>query len=497
MPPLRSPTDTHVSVACSVFFFVVTQGSAFAWMLNGLIQSMNSGIIPGNRNLDNPDGVALRKFDRLVYLEESTNVWRRPLKAAYAHSFGFGQAGAEAIIVHADHIFSAITSTEFTSYSTRRHARHAAANRAWLEWMTDRRSLIPIKSTAPFAESDMYSVFLSPNARAAKNLDTEQWLVSSTSTAGTTQAGGERTKLNLALKQLSKNISWKNLSSASRSSSTASFLHVDSKGEIANSPSSNQLQADGHGRSSLGGLALRRIDSAASFGASTSQDLMYEVPSSSPSSLGAGPSELSRPPSDVNLSSIGMTHSFSGLTLNSASMEQDTMTGVGVDVEEITTFGVDKDESWFKRNFTPAEIDYCRAQPNPSASFAGKWAAKEAVLKALSSLHSSSSIPGAASFNLLQGAGGALVDIEVLAPPGGGAPQVALKGQAEKWYRYLNLATIQLSIAHSGSHALSLATARSNPNTAPRPAAMHPIRSTADMAALIRGASSGNINETK
>ena len=37
------------------------------------------------------------------------------------------------------------------------------------------------------------------------------------------------------------------------------------------------------------------------------------------------------------------------------------------------------------RNFTPAEIEYCSSAPSPPSSFAGRWAAKEAVVKALSS----------------------------------------------------------------------------------------------------------------
>jgi len=66
------------------------KGSAFAWMLNGMLQSLNSGLIPGNRNLDNPDGY-LRKFEQLLYLDKTTNVYGRPLKAIKGQSFGQSQ----------------------------------------------------------------------------------------------------------------------------------------------------------------------------------------------------------------------------------------------------------------------------------------------------------------------------------------------------------------------------------------------------------------------
>lgn len=64
-----------------------------------------------------------------------------------------------------------------------------------------------------------------------------------------------------------------------------------------------------------------------------------------------------------------------------------------------------------------------------------------------------------------------MVDIEVMAPAAGSsssssgaslAPQVTLKGQAEKLAQHLNLASIQLSISHAGSHALSLGQMRMN-----------------------------------
>ncbi|KAK0531483.1 fatty acid synthase alpha subunit Lsd1 [Tilletia horrida] len=56
--------------------------------------------------------------------------------------------------------------------------------------------------------------------------------------------------------------------------------------------------------------------------------------------------------------------------------------GVGVDVEDVAGFPSDN-ETFLARNFTDAEIAYCRAQPNAQASFCGRFAAKEAVFKAM------------------------------------------------------------------------------------------------------------------
>lgn len=60
-------------------------------------------------------------------------------------------------------------------------------------------------------------------------------------------------------------------------------------------------------------------------------------------------------------------------------------------MEEIASINTEN-ETFLQRNFTLAEREYCLKAPNPQASFAGRWSAKEAVFK---SLHASSSGPGA------------------------------------------------------------------------------------------------------
>lgn len=59
--------------------------------------------------------------------------------------------------------------------------------------------------------------------------------------------------------------------------------------------------------------------------------------------------------------------------------------GVGVDIEQITNLPEANDfrsDSFYQLNFSPREISYCLCQPNPRASFAGLFAAKESIAKA-------------------------------------------------------------------------------------------------------------------
>jgi phosphopantetheinyl transferase (holo-ACP synthase) len=58
---------------------------------------------------------------------------------------------------------------------------------------------------------------------------------------------------------------------------------------------------------------------------------------------------------------------------------------VGIDIENVSSLPVVKDfreDAFYTMNFAPAEIAYCILQPSPYASFAGLFAAKEAIIKA-------------------------------------------------------------------------------------------------------------------
>jgi holo-[acyl-carrier protein] synthase len=57
---------------------------------------------------------------------------------------------------------------------------------------------------------------------------------------------------------------------------------------------------------------------------------------------------------------------------------------VGIDMENIDAMPKANDfreNSFYKQNFSSSEISYCILQPNPYASFAGLFAAKEAIAK--------------------------------------------------------------------------------------------------------------------
>jgi len=60
---------------------------------------------------------------------------------------------------------------------------------------------------------------------------------------------------------------------------------------------------------------------------------------------------------------------------------------IGIDIEKINRFNDKqylKNNSFLKKIFTQKEIDYCFSKKNISTHLAGRYAAKEAIVKALS-----------------------------------------------------------------------------------------------------------------
>ncbi|OJJ67739.1 hypothetical protein ASPBRDRAFT_199965 [Aspergillus brasiliensis CBS 101740] len=138
------------------------KAAAGAWQLNGCIQMLRDGIVPGNRNADNIDE-QLRQFKHLVYPMESMKV--PDIKAAMLTSFGFGQKGALAMVVAPEYVFAAVPTAVFEGYRTRVLQRQRSANVEFVSRVL-KNSLVQVKCDPPWKSTEtMQSVFLNPNSR--------------------------------------------------------------------------------------------------------------------------------------------------------------------------------------------------------------------------------------------------------------------------------------------------------------------------------------------
>src|ERR1700674_2636943 len=117
--------------------------------------------------------------------------------------------------------------------------------------------------------------------------------------------------------------------------------------------------------------------------------------------------------------------------------------GLGVDITEVDRIDAAitrHERAFLQRIFTPSEIAYCEKHRNSSERFAGRFAAKEAAMKALET--------GWAR-------GVRWVDIEVAREPSG-KPTLKLSGAACAIAGSLGVKKIALTITHTGNTALAL-----------------------------------------
>jgi holo-[acyl-carrier protein] synthase len=117
--------------------------------------------------------------------------------------------------------------------------------------------------------------------------------------------------------------------------------------------------------------------------------------------------------------------------------------GVGVDVMEIARFAeaLARRPRIAERCFTEAEAAYCAAKPFPPQHYAARFAAKEAVGKALGI--------GMTRWR----------EVEVIR--GRGAPTIALHGRYAERGHQLGVTRIHVSLTHGEQSAIAFAVAES------------------------------------
>ncbi|KAG5999203.1 hypothetical protein E4U54_001993 [Claviceps lovelessii] len=141
------------------------KGAAGAWMMNGCLQVLNTGLVPGNRNADNVDPI-MEQFDMIVY--PSRSIQTDGVKAFSVTSFGFGQKGAQAIGVHPKYLFATLDERVYQEYCAKVEARQKKAYRYFHNGLIN-NTLFVAKSKAPYTDEQLSSVLLNPDARVTED----------------------------------------------------------------------------------------------------------------------------------------------------------------------------------------------------------------------------------------------------------------------------------------------------------------------------------------
>lgn len=146
------------------------KGAAGAWMLNGCLQVLDTGLVPGNRNADNVDPI-MEQYDLIVY--PSRSIQTDGIKAFSVTSFGFGQKGAQAIGIHPKYLYAVLDEATYTEYCAKVEARQKKAYRYFHNGLIN-NTLFVAKSTSPYSDEQLSKVLLNPDARVSVDKKTAE-----------------------------------------------------------------------------------------------------------------------------------------------------------------------------------------------------------------------------------------------------------------------------------------------------------------------------------
>lgn len=118
--------------------------------------------------------------------------------------------------------------------------------------------------------------------------------------------------------------------------------------------------------------------------------------------------------------------------------------GIGTDIVEVDRIAekVSRSKGFADLVFTPHEIAYCAQQAVPAQSYAARFAAKEALLKALGTGWGNN---GGVHFNQIEVRNNAM-----------GKPELFLTGDAAARYTDLHIQKIHLSLSHTKTTAIAM-----------------------------------------
>ncbi|PIA19567.1 fatty acid synthase [Coemansia reversa NRRL 1564] len=167
-------TPGHViPVVCQKWMTGHPKGSAAGFMLNGVIQSLRTGIIPGNRNADNIAN-ELWKCDYALYLSKS--IQTTGIKSALLKSFGFGQVGGELLVVHPDYILATVDRSTLDEYNRQLQLRITKSDRYWQDVLIGDHPFVQFKTSPPYTIEQQQDVYLNPLARTRYDSKSEKYL---------------------------------------------------------------------------------------------------------------------------------------------------------------------------------------------------------------------------------------------------------------------------------------------------------------------------------
>ena len=124
---------------------------------------LDTGTVPGNRNADNVDP-KLQQFDHIAFINKTLQL--PEVKAASVFSFGFGQKGTQAIVVHPKYLFASLDRETYEKYCVKTLQRRRSAAADFRRRLVEGKLFVP-KDVAPY--SDVEGALTDPGYRVTKS----------------------------------------------------------------------------------------------------------------------------------------------------------------------------------------------------------------------------------------------------------------------------------------------------------------------------------------
>ena len=126
-----------------------SKGGAAAWQINGVLQIMADGVIPGNRNLEDVDD-AMADLSHLAFNDAPVEVPRARVRAALVTSLGFGHVSGLVALVHPFLLWRALSAERRERWAERTRRRLHGATRRLRSVLSGREPLVRLRTDRPF-----------------------------------------------------------------------------------------------------------------------------------------------------------------------------------------------------------------------------------------------------------------------------------------------------------------------------------------------------------
>lgn len=141
-----------------------SKGGAAAWQTVGLCQTLATGKVAPNRNLESVDSQT-RSYAHVAFTDRALQLGAKFLRAGLLTSLGFGHVGAIALIVHPAAFFSMLSAKKQRAWSAEVRRRQRASDLRRERIVTGAESLFERRDTKRFTGDAELAMLLDPDAR--------------------------------------------------------------------------------------------------------------------------------------------------------------------------------------------------------------------------------------------------------------------------------------------------------------------------------------------